>query len=274
MKRLLVFFIGVWAQVAQAAPAQDFSGCPRHFAGAAPALVTTQVYYLCFDGFATLYSGQSHTALYSAHHLTRPDIKKARTLPRKDSFRPETRLPRTVRVSLQDYKGAVYDRGHLVPNGDMPDTARQYDSFSLANIVPQVPEHNRGVWRAIESHTRTLTDKVGESYVVTGTVFYNTQKKLKNAIVPTHLYKAVYLPKTNVAAVYFSPNSQENSYEIISLNELKNRTGVSAFPTQNPRFDASDFELDSRLDTPQKPKQNNEVLWLELLRTLWRALGS
>lgn len=274
MKRLLVFFIGVWVQVVQAAPAQDFSDCRHHFADTAPTLNATQVYYLCFDGFATLYSGQSHTALYSAHHLTRPDIKKARALPRKDSFRPETRLPKAVRSSLQDYKGSAYDRGHLVPNGDMPDITRQYDSFSLANIIPQDPEHNRGVWRAIESHTRTLTDAMGESYVVTGTVFYHTHNKLKNIIVPTHLYKAVYLPKTNVAAVYFSPNSQDNSYEIISLDELKNRTGIIAFPAQNPRFDATLFALESRLDTPKPPKEDDTDIWLKLLKALWRALSA
>ena len=34
----------------------------------------------------------------------------------------------------------------MTPSGDMPDGDAQADSFSLANMVPQTPELNRGVW--------------------------------------------------------------------------------------------------------------------------------
>ncbi len=268
--------------------ATDFGQCSEHFwQGVPPATVFdpsgSNQYPLCFMGFATLYSGVSNTALYSAHHLTGRDIKKARKLPRKDSFRPETRLPVSHQSQLKDYKHSGYDRGHLVPNGDMPDVKRQYDSFSLANIVPQNSEQNRGVWQQIESHVRTLSERYGESYVVTGTGFSSHPDKLANMYIPSHLYKAIYLPSENIAVVYYSPNNANGTYELIDVAELQNRVGINVFPQHNPRFVPAEFELTSRPDNSQSkntpPTANgdsNEGIWAMIatvLLALWQALG-
>ena len=49
-----------------------------------------------------------------------------------------------------------FDRGHLSPNGDMPDRDSQAESFSLANMVAQVHANNAGIWADIESAVRQL----------------------------------------------------------------------------------------------------------------------
>lgn len=189
-------------------------------------------YYLCFDGFAVGFSPVAKIALWSAEHLTTERLNQAETLERKDSFHPESKLPDNIQASLADYKKAPYDRGHLAPNADMATSEQQYESFSFANIVPQNPAHNRGVWRGIETRTRYLTAKYGEVYVVTGTAFLgkNVKQLNNNIFVPSHLYKAIYIPSLNQAGVYFSPNNDSGLVEVISLNELGVRIGYDVMP--------------------------------------------
>ena len=38
----------------------------------------------------------------------------------------------------------------------MPDSKAQQECFSLANMIPQVPENNRGVWENIEKSVRNM----------------------------------------------------------------------------------------------------------------------
>lgn len=234
--------------------AMDFRRCPQHFLHNEPIQYGAMTHFqLCYSGFALLFSPESKTAVFVAEHLTQARIESARKLPRTDSFRAEPRLPDTVKAKLSDYKDSPYDRGHLAPNGDMADVQSQFDSFSLANIIPQNREHNRNVWADIENHVRNLTMDYQESYVVTGTVFEGkTVDKAGDVLVPTHLYKAVYLPSENVSAVYFSPNSSHLSYEIIDVPTLTQRTGVVPFATVGQfapeLFELSDEQALQRVD--------------------------
>jgi DNA/RNA non-specific endonuclease len=49
-------------------------------------------------------------------------------------------------------------------------------------------------------------------------------------LVPTHLFKAVYVPSRNLAAAYWSPNDASGTWGAISIAELQKRTGIDAFP--------------------------------------------
>ena len=46
----------------------------------------------------------------------------------------------------------------MTPSGDMPDEAAQQERFSLANIVPQTPELNRGIWERIERRVQASSE--------------------------------------------------------------------------------------------------------------------
>lgn len=191
------------------------------------------IYYLCFQGFAVGYSGVSKTALWSAEYLTKQRIEQAQLLERTDNFHEESQLPDSVKAFLTDYKKVPYDRGHLAPNADMATVEQQYDSFSLANIVPQNPLQNRQVWRKLETNTRYLAIQYGEVYVITGTAFStNPVKLLKNRVfIPSHLFKIIYIPSINQAIVYYAPNDDSQFVETISLAELNQRIHFDVMPT-------------------------------------------
>lgn len=243
------------------------------------------IYYLCFNGFAVGYSPTSRTALWSAERLTKARIEQANTLPREDNFHEESRLPDSVKATLADYKQVPYDRGHLAPNADMPTLAAQYDSFSLANIVPQNPKNNRGTWRSLESRTRYMAVKYGDIYVVTGVAFTNAKiKKIHNRVlVPSHLYKAIYVPKLQQAGVYYVPNDDSQRVEVISLNELALRTGMDVMPAvpSNVQKIAMPLAIDNqptptpkKTDTPHTTENQLTTLIANVLLAILEWLAS
>lgn len=228
---------------------------------------------LCFDGFAVMHSAVSRTPLWSAEHLTRQRLNQAKTIDRNDSFHEESRLPESARAKLSDYSRSGYDRGHLAPNGDMANRSQQYDSFSLANIAPQSPRNNRYIWRNIESATRYLTQQYGEVYTITGVAF--TDKKVKRlnnrVLVPSHFFKAVYIPAINQAGVYYAPNDESERIEIISIDELTQQTGIDVLPALDRQTKAQALDLPLKagedLNIPDIP--NEEPEWLLLVMALF-----
>jgi endonuclease G len=152
---------------------------------------------LCFAGFRLEHSGLSRTPLWVGEHLTADRIEVARALPRKDQFHPESSLPKDERAEMADYRGGGYDRGHMAPDGDMADPTSEHDSFSLANMIPQVPSVNRGGWAHLEAIVRKLAERDGEVYVVTGPIFAGDKLQALNdhVLVPTGMFKAVFDPK-------------------------------------------------------------------------------
>ena len=182
------------------APALAGTACPEHFAaGQAPVITNpklqSRTQEVCFEAFAVLHSGLSRTPLYSAEHLTRQNLEGAKTLPRKDSFHAEASLPAQDRAELSDYARSGYDRGHISPNADFATRSAQAQSFSLANMVPQVHANNAGIWAGIEGAARQLATSEGELYVVSGPTFIGSDiKQVGNVLVPTHLWKVLYNP--------------------------------------------------------------------------------
>ena len=189
---------------------------------------------LCFSEFALLHSGISRTPVWVAEHLAARRIGVAKKLSRPEStaFHAETTLAPADRAELDDYERSGYDRGHMAPNGDMSGAKAQEESFSLANIVPQHACSNRATWASIETAVRSLATDFGEVYVVTGPAFVGSRLKTlnKRVLVPSHLFKAVYVPAQKQAGVYWAPNDRSRKWEPISVSRLEELTGIDPFP--------------------------------------------
>jgi endonuclease G len=216
------------------------TGCPAHFAeGAAPEIVNTamrpQAKELCFTGFAVMHSGITLTPLWSAEHLTKSRLDAAAQLPRVNSFHAEARLRTAERATLADYKASGWDRGHMAPNGDMPNKKAQRESFSLANIIPQAPKINQNLWEGIESAVRNSVRRGTGLYVITGPLFEGNALEQLNGrvLVPTSVFKAIYDPDNGTAGAYVAPNAKQSrtmEIETVSIAELEKRLGIILFP--------------------------------------------
>jgi len=105
----------------------------------------------------------------------------------------------------------------------MPDELSQQESFSLANMVPQVAENNQGIWERIESAVRGMAKNRGELFVVTSPIFQGASlKRIGGAVmVPTGLFKAVYDPKRQEAGTYIVDNTADARAVKVSIDELE-----------------------------------------------------
>jgi len=234
----LVILAAASALVAAPPAGAAQTACPAHFlAGQAPDLVqpslARKARELCFSGYAVLHSGLTRTSLWSAERLTAERVAGARGQERVNRFHADERLPPDERAELSDYERSGYDRGHLAPSGDMPDQQSQAESFTLANMIPQDGDLNRGLWAGLEAAVRGLATRHGEVYVVTGPIYGGTQlKSLKGRVyVPTSVYKAVYVPATRSAAAYVAENAPAKGYRTVSIAELSSLVGMDVFPT-------------------------------------------
>ncbi len=230
-----VVFAVIWLLIGGAADAE--TACPDHFAlGREPELINPKLAMatvpLCFIGYGALHSGQTRTPLWSAEHLTIESLREAQQTPRRNRFHPEKALAVGQRAEIADYVRSGYDRGHMSPSGDMPGAAAQGESFSLANIVPQAPRLNRGLWEGIESAVRTLARRDGDLYVVTGPAFTGgeLQSLQGRVLIPTSTWKAIFDPRQNGAGVYLVANTDDSEARSISVAQLRELTGIDPFP--------------------------------------------
>ena len=248
---------------ATASTYQAFSCAEQFYKKAPPVLknkTTKNIYPICHDDFAVLYSGDKRVPLWVAQKLTQERVSQS--LKREDSFKEyTTNIPADQQAKLNDYKGSGYDRGHMAPNAHMGTKSSQSDSFYLTNMVPQTPNSNQNDWREIEEAIRKMVKNTNrDTYVITGPAFLNNAKNpekfipcdkidrndntekaakqcsqpAKNRIqVPTHTYKAIYFtsPKgTPFISAYLVENDREPQVEIMSVCELEKKIGIYLFP--------------------------------------------
>lgn len=214
------------------------TNCPEHFNdGQAPDIInqklTAKTRDVCYSGFALKHSGVTRTPLYAAEHLTRDRILQGKGLKRQSKFHPDENIPRSERAELYHYARSGYDRGHVAPSADMFDIQSQYECFSLANMVPQVAENNRGPWGGIESAVRMMAKSKGDLYVVTGPIFQggDVQQIGDAVMVPTKLFKAIYDPQRKEAGAYLIDNTADAQPQKVTIEELEKMAGISMFPS-------------------------------------------
>ena len=218
--------------------AGSFDGCPQFFPpNFSLKLVPTprswhpgRLRALCFSDFAALYSGQTRTPVMVFERLTASILMQAQTQERAAAFYAEARVPSADRASLEDYAGSGFDRGHMAPSADFASPEGRAQSNSLANVVPQDPEMNRGPWLQIEKAVRKYALRRGEApvWVVTGPVFDPSVPRfigLNDRVrVPSQIYKRVIV-------IYPSPRSW------VHLLDNARDSKISP-PIEAPKFEA------------------------------------
>ena len=152
-------------------------------------------------------------------------------------FQPDPDV-KTGSAELQDYRGSGYDRGHLVPAGDMKLNLAAYaESFYLSNMSPQVNACNTGVWRRIEEKVRRWQKRDRVLYVVTGPVVKPGYETIgpNRVAVPAEYYKVVLDMQPPVVKMigFLVPNKGSKlSIEkfCVSVDKIEAETGLDFFP--------------------------------------------
>ena len=70
------------------------------------------------------------------------------------------------------------------------------------------------------------------NFVVTGAAFIGADlDSLQGRVmVPTHIFKAVYIPSRDEAVAYWASNDDSHNWEAISVSKLRDLTGIDPFP--------------------------------------------
>jgi endonuclease G len=167
------------------------------------------------------------------------------TAPRgQDEFFAEPTLPSGFdQAEPQDFAG-YYDQGHLIPRTHRTSSKAESDSvFSMANILPQAPDLNQGVWMRFENYLRDLAEQGQQFFIVAGG--YGSLETIGNGVnVPSNFWQiVVILPdgedikqineKTRVIAVDM-PNVEgirQDPWQkyVTTVSDIERNTGYSFF---------------------------------------------
>lgn len=254
---VLVSFAPVLAHAA-------FENCRDYFPNHTPPRIEQRAQQrdICFDSFAVLHSGESKTPVFAVEKLNPARLVDAKDEVRTNKFYPEARLPSADRAQLDDYKNSGYDRGHMAPAADMPNSNAIAQSFSLANMVSQAPENNRGIWaRAVESTTRKYVMRAaGDVFVFTGPVFQHRPVQTigpGRVWVPSHLFKLVYDSSNGKAWAYWVENTDTARMSApITYQELVRRTGIEFLPGVSVKHGGNDVGEAMSAPPAQQPTEN------------------
>lgn len=191
--------------------------------------------YLVKKYYAIHYRYDTKTPEYVVEHLTKEKIEGPAK--RRDDFRVDPEVPEKYSAQLSDYAGNPYDRGHLVPGADNTQNEEAMsESFFLTNMVPQVPNHNRGIWKQLETFCRNWTLEGKDIYIVSGTTYNKEYKTIgDNKVgVPDYIWKVVVDAKTNKGIAFFFPNAPipvaDMPNYVVTIAEVETKTGLNFEP--------------------------------------------
>lgn len=181
------------------------------------------------------YNEKYEQAEWVAYELKKEYVKNSNF---KRPFFIEDPRVTTRSADWRNYKNSGYDKGHLVPAGDMTFDVNAYnDTFFTSNISPQVHKFNDGVWNRLEQKVRYWAVKYNGLYVVTGGVLNNTSQTIGKGkvLVPKYFYKVLLAKSGNEIKMiaFLVPNeaSEKPLYDfVVSVDQIEKITGIDFFP--------------------------------------------
>jgi endonuclease G, mitochondrial len=204
MNKLLLLVLlaplSAFAQINQQCPQFTVNGTPQYQARPGDQ-------ELCKTNYAVIHRCDVKAPIAVFEHLTKDKITGA--FKRQDDFRPDPQVAAQCQAQLKDYAGQPYDRGHMSPAGNNTQSAQvMSESFFLSNMVPQVPNNNRGIWKQLETWERNWALAGGDFYIISGGIYGINHKVIGNGVgVPDVLYKIIIEKNSKKVMAYMMPNS-------------------------------------------------------------------
>jgi len=179
-------------------------------------------YTICYN-----YTLKSATAV---SYTLEGDLVDEGNIQDRPNFNVEILLDEAYRISDSDYTNSGYNRGHLAPDAGFDWSEESLKStYSLANIIPQVPNINQRTWSKAEDYARLIA--VRRNTVNVLNIIRYTQNPLrigKNAMaVSSGYYKVLYSDDQSYKECFYYQND-ESAYKVddalqdhlISCNDL------------------------------------------------------
>ena len=206
MKKLLFVLLlpfAVFAQINQQCPQFTVNGTPQYEPQAGDQEI-------CHMNYAVIHRCSVKAPVAVFEHLT----VAAMTGPakRKDNFRPDPLVTPQCSASLADYAivGKTHDRGHMAPAGNnTQNDAIMSESFYLSNMVAQLANNNRGIWKQLETWERQWASAPNtDFYIISGGIFDQGHPVIGNGLgMPTRLYKIIIEKNSKQVQAYLMPNA-------------------------------------------------------------------
>jgi endonuclease G, mitochondrial len=154
---------------------------------------------VCHAAYISLYDAKLEVPRLVAYELTGPHTLGC--IPRASGFHAEGD---TAKESA--YSGTGYDLGHMDPAQDNAwNDAVSKDSFSMANVSPQLPGLNRQEWERLEEDVRAWALQRGKLLVYVGPEIAAKDKKINGVDVPTAFFKIVVDEKSGEVLAFEMP---------------------------------------------------------------------
>ena len=164
---------------------------------------------LCHKNYAVIHRCEVKAPVAVFEHLT----VAAMTGPskRKNDFRPDPLVTPACSAALADYAtvGSTHDRGHMAPAGNNTQNDDiMSESFFLSNMIAQVANNNRGIWKQLEMQERQWATAPGtDFYIISGGIYDAGHARTGNGLgIPTRLYKIIIEKNSKKVMAYLMPN--------------------------------------------------------------------
>ena len=211
------------AQINQQCPQFTVNGTPLY-----PAKLGDQE--VCHLNYAVIHKCEVKAPIAVFEHLTKDKIVGG--FKRRDDFRPDPKVSHACQAQLSDFAGQPYDRGHMSPAGNNTQSAEiMSESFFLSNMVAQVPNNNRGIWKQLETWEREWAMAGGDFYIISGPIFMPNHKVIGRGVgVPDGLYKIIIEKNSGRVMAYMMPNAplpvQDLSKYQTTMTAVEQATGI------------------------------------------------
>ena len=198
-----------------------------------------------YRNYSFAWSQQDLVSVWVAYPLCKTYTEK--NVDRTDAWAYDPILGSELSAAPFSYYAGDYARGHQLPSADrLCCKEANEQTFYGTNIIPQLNEHNEGLWQNLENHIRTIANASDTTYVVTGGVVQGSNEITedsdgKSITVPVAFFKAVLRYKKSDSANVWSAagfytehknyGGQNSNLKAVSMSidELETKTGFDFF---------------------------------------------
>lgn len=196
-----------------------------------------------YRNYTFAWSQKDHAAAWVAYPLCKTYTNKA--VQRTDAWAYDPLLGSELSAAPFSGYAGDYARGHQLPSADrLCCREANEQTFYGTNIVPQLNEHNEGIWAGLEDHVRWVANDSDTTYVVTGCILkgateFSTDSDGKKVTIPTAFFKALLRYEANASgnvwtgAAFYTDHKQYSNHDFkaisMSIDELEQKTGFDFF---------------------------------------------